>query len=234
MSDGPQGTPVTPAAVPAPAPGNTAVPAPPAATPATPEETPAAAEPPAAPASLLSDDGEGASDSSEAPASLLADEPVARSEAPESYEAYTMPEGVTMDEAMTDSFNALAKRYNLDQAGAQEFVNLHASQVNAARAADTALLNAQTAEWQKEITSTPEGLENVKRAKRVIKSHLTDAQRDLFVGEGAWLGSHPAVISMLASFDRKLGEDTPPSGNTTPAPKSTRPCDVMFPDLAGK
>jgi hypothetical protein len=145
-----------------------------------------------------------------------------------------MPEGIEMDDAMRDSFSVLAKSHHLDQAGAQAFVDLHAQQLLAARAADTAMLNEQVVEWQKQIKSTPEGLENIKRANRVIQSHMTAEQKEFFVGGDSWLASHPAVISLLASFDRKLSEDAPPTGNPSSEPTNLRPCDAMFPHLARK
>ncbi len=195
----------------------------------TPDPSTSTTEPTADGESLLGDDTEDSS------TSLLDDdaegtttEPMT---APDEYETFAMPDGLEMNEELTSEFSSLAKQANLDQATAQLFVDMHSKRVKAQLDADDAALKNQIADWKKEVKGAPDGADNINRAKRVFRQHMSEEQQQLFVGPNSWIGSHPQMIAFLASVDRKLAEDAPPPENATTKPKSDKAADVLFGEL---
>lgn len=74
--------------------------------------------------------------------------------APEEYEAFTMPEGMDVNEEALSTFSGLGKKHNLSQADAQELVDVGVKLVDDAQAKTLAAVQEEFAktvtDWKKE------------------------------------------------------------------------------------
>jgi len=135
--------------------------------------------------------------------------------APENYEAFKLPEGVTMDETATKTFSDLAKKNNMNQNAAQEFIDLHVGMVK--NWVDN-LQAQQVAERQKWVTSSREDKEfggpkldeNLGAAKAALTKFGTPAFLDFVDKSG--LGDHPEFIRFALHVANATKEDALPDG----------------------
>ena len=180
-------------------------------------ETPAAegdkpAEPPAAEAAA------------EAPAEVL----------PPSYEDFTFPEGITAAPEQIEAATGLFGKHHLDQAAAQEFIDLH-SQTISKMQADMVQHQVDEFEqtkrgWRSEFAKEHGNQrDTVARAANeavaIAFPKAEERQRiwEAFRATGA--GDHPAMLNLLARLGSKLTERQAPLNPTPPrmAPdKATR------------
>lgn len=149
----------------------------------------------------------------------------------ESYEAFTMPDGMEVDEALVGRFTPVAKELELDQAGAQKLVDLFAEIQAEAAEAQTTSWNAMQEQWAEDAKGDKEmggdkWDETVSLAARARDKFGTPALKDALNATGA--GNHPELIRFFARIGRLVGEDGFVSGETKPAPKTT--AEVMYPN----
>lgn len=185
---------------------------------------PAAAE--ASPPATLVEQG--------APATASADTPPAAEGAPAAqaaveYEAFSLPEGVTVDEEVLGEFKATAKELGLSQEGAQKLVEL---QGKVALKQQEAMQNMKT-QWaeasktDKEFGGEALG-ENLSVAKKALEAFASPDLRTLLNESG--LGNHPEVIRHFIRVGKAISED----GHVVSGAKAVTPSDPakrMFPSM---
>lgn len=157
-------------------------------------------------------------------------------EVPETYEAYKLPEGVQVDEAMLTEFNTVAKEYGLTQAQAQKLVDLQAKTAAAGETGRAEFLEqalkAQSDKWVNEIKSDPElgGAKfdaTVSTAVKAISTFFGDDFRQLLNDSG--IGNNPALIRGMHKIGLAISEDKLViPGSDASATEDKRPADVMF------
>lgn len=157
-----------------------------------------------------------AKDNAETPEAKLARETAEAkaNEVPETYEAYKLPEGVQVDEALLGEFNTVAKELGLTQAQAQKLVDL---QAKTAAAGETGrqeyleqALKVQSEKWVNEIKSDPElgGAKfdaTVSTAVKAISTFFGDDFRQLLNDSG--IGNNPALIRGMHKIGLAISED---------------------------
>jgi hypothetical protein len=185
-----------------------------------------------------------AKDSAETPEAKLEREAAEAkaNEVPETYEAYKLPEGVQVDEALLGEFNTVAKELGLTQAQAQKLVDL---QAKTAAAGDTGraeyleqALKAQSDTWVNEIKNDPElgGAKfdaTVSTAVKAISTFFGDDFRQLLNDSG--IGNNPALIRGMHKIGVAISEDKLViPGSDASVTEDKRAADVMFGDVFTK
>ena len=198
------------------APAATATPAAPAADPAAPVVAPAAAPAvdPAAPP---------AADPAKAPEPAAKPKEAEPAGAPEAYEAFKLPENLTLDETLMGDFGKVAKELNLPQEAAQKLVDIAASmQAKTVQGVQDAM-NAQAEAWEAETSNDKEVggtalQENLAVAKTAMEKFFPpDFAKFL---EDTKLGSHPAMVKGLFRVGKAISQDgfvPGRQGNTRPS-----------------
>lgn len=156
--------------------------------------------------------------------------------APETYEAFVVPEGFSLEEGDAKSFSEIARKHNLSQAAAQEFMDLGASRVAALAQQQQDAYKAITEGWAASTKADPEiGGKNlpatVKYAQKALAAfgEGTDAA-DAFETTG--LGNHPGIIKMLARIGKDLSEDSVVAGGNSTQPERKSAAEVLYPNMA--
>ncbi|BBI47343.1 hypothetical protein [Pseudomonas phage HU1] len=182
-----------------------------------------------------------AKDNAETPEAKLARETAEAkaNEVPETYEAYKLPEGVQVDEALLGEFNTVAKELGLTQAQAQKLVDL---QAKTAAAGETGreeflaqALKTQSDAWVNEIKSDPElgGAKfdaTVSTAVKAISTFFGDDFRQLLNDSG--IGNNPALIRGMHKIGLAISEDKLViPGSDASVTEDKRAADVMFGDV---
>lgn len=135
-------------------------------------------------------------------------------EVPDTYEAYKLPEGVQVDEALLGEFNTVAKELGLTQAQAQKLVDLQAKTAAAGESGRAEFLEqalkAQSDKWVNEIKSDPElgGAKfdaTVSTAVKAISAFFGDDFRQLLNDSG--IGNNPALIRGMHKIGLAISED---------------------------
>lgn len=208
-----------------PTPGAPAAPASPASAPAgapaAPADPAAAGLPSSRPESLLAVPAEEGTDPAAPPD---APDPAADADPPEpvtpdaiAYEPFTLPEGVTVDEASLAEAQALFAEAKLPQDAAQKFVDLYTDRVNALFQSQVEAAHRRNEEWVAEVKADPElGGEKFAAARAAAQKALArfgsaDLRRSL---DDLWVGNNPALFRFFARVGRALNEDAwyaPPS-----------------------
>lgn len=159
------------------------------------------------------------------------------------YEAWTLPEGVTLDEAKATEFNKLLGEFQAGskaeqaavQAFGQELIDRHVSELKSALARkDETYQQAwvkQTEDWKQAFVNDPEiGLNRqettVATANEFIATHGgTPEQQAEFrsLMQTTGLGNHPAMIRLLANAKNSAAFGAPqPLAGTPPTEKVSR------------
>lgn len=137
--------------------------------------------------------------------------------APESYTDFKMPEGMTSDAKLMDSFKAMAKKHNLSQETAQEFVTLQAEHAKSTGEAIVAQAEKQRADqiaaWQAE---TKKALgsgwkEELGFAGKALDAFWPPEFRKMLTASG--LGDHPLMVKGLVELGKKMSEAKPGEGS---------------------
>lgn len=130
--------------------------------------------------------------------------------APEKYEAFKLPEGVSLDDATMGEFQTLAKDLGLSQDNAQKLVDLGAklSQGESARVTET--VKQAKAEWEAASKADKEFggekfAENLGKANEVFAKFGTPELKQLLIDSG--LGNHPEVVRWAFRVSKALSED---------------------------
>lgn len=185
-----------------------------------------------------------AKDNAETPEAKLARETAEAkaNEVPETYEAYKLPEGVQVDEALLGEFNTVAKELGLTQAQAQKLVDL---QAKTAAAGETGreeflaqALKTQSDTWVNEIKNDPElgGAKfdaTVSTAVKAISTFFGDDFRQLLNDSG--IGNNPALVRGMHKIGLAISEDKLViPGSDASVTEDKRAADVMFGDVFTK
>lgn len=181
---------------------------------------------------LLADDDEGT------PEKKADGQPDAdKGKAPETYEAFTLPDGIQLDEEALASATPVFKDVGLNQEQAQKLVSLYADMQNKAAASQVAGFQQVKQAWVSEIKSDAEFggaklTQTLGAAKAVIgkygdKALLNDLK------EWGW-ANHPGLIRMLARVNADLSEDTLVNADAAAqaAPKSA--AEILWPSMYQK
>lgn len=166
--------------------------------------------------------------------------------APEKYEAYTLPEGVKIDDTKIVEFNEFAKSLNLSQAGAQQAIDFHVKALQAAQEAPLQVWKDQQTAWKEEIVKdsnygTGKDLrpEVKTRIGRMIDGlgPLAAPFREFMDYSGA--GNNPAAIRAFDALAKRFTEGTAVVGNgpgsagqTAPGAKPNSAAKALYPNLA--
>lgn len=174
-----------------------------------------------------------------------APKPDAATGAPEKYEAFTVPDGFTLDEAVATEAGTLFKGMNLSQADGQKLVDFYAAKtVEAAQAPFKAWKDTQEA-WTADIKADPElgpKLDVVRATVAKAIDGLGDPKlasdfREAMDYTGA--GNNPAFIKAFYRLSQKLTEGTHVAGRgpsphgQTPTGQNARPslAAAIYPNL---
>jgi hypothetical protein len=153
--------------------------------------------------------------------------------APENYEAFTLPDGFELDDAMSTQFSAVAKELNLTQEQAQKLVDLQtASAVDAGTKSAEAWADLKNS-WQTEAKADKEigGKafdENIGTAKLALEKYGSAELNSAIELTG--MGNHPEFIRLLYKVGLTLKEDklmTEGGGPVSPTERGK----VLFPDM---
>jgi hypothetical protein len=174
--------------------------------------------------------------------------PKAPAGAPDKYEAWTVPEGFSIDEPTSAEAGTLFKEMGLSQAQGQKLVDFYSKHSKATSDHLSDLVRQQNETWQNEAKNHPDlrgkldpggpVLTTISRAldglgNAQLKAEFQQAMD--FTGAG----NHPAFIRAFYAMAQKLTEGTHVAGNgPSPlgqqAPGSARPPTVaraMYPNL---
>lgn len=135
--------------------------------------------------------------------------------APEKYEAFKLPDGVKLDDAVMGEFGAVAKKLNLNQDSAQELVNIG---VKLSQRFETQLAEAhqkQRSDWEAASKADKEFggdklAENLGTARKARDAFVTP-EFNKFLDETG-LGNHPEMIRAFFRIGKAISEDRPPPG----------------------
>lgn len=146
--------------------------------------------------------------------------PEAPAGAPEAYEAFAVPDGMTLDAAALEAFAPVAKQLNLTQAQAQELVDVFAANVAAREAARV----AEVTGWADAARADPEiggakFTEHLAAAQAALRQFQSPALVAMLNETG--VGNHPEMIRLLAKVGRAIGEDKLVTGNAPARERTT-------------
>lgn len=151
----------------------------------------------------------------------------AKAGAPETYEAFTMPEGVTLDAARAAEFSTIAKGLGLTQVQAQQLVDLEIKNSTAQAEAHANTVKGWAAELKADKDYGGDKLPaTLADCKKVMDTFATPALREYLDGTG--LGNHPELVRFVAKIGKGLSEDVFVKGGTTTS-GSTTPAQAMYP-----
>lgn len=149
--------------------------------------------------------------------------------APEQYEAFNVPEGVTVDEQAMQDFTSLAKELNLSQASAQKLIDFQTQfQTAAAAKLQQEIDKATQAEnnaWKEETLKTFKP-EEIQDAVRGFRSAPKEVQQILAAGG---YDNHKAFVEFFRDVGRAIKEDKFETGRAGQKEKSA--ANVLYPDL---
>lgn len=152
--------------------------------------------------------------------SRLKDGPKNETSAPEKYEDFKLPEGVKLAEGITSTFTDLARKANLSQKDAQASLD---KLVEAQREQVQQDLKAQVDAWGEELAKDPEfgGDKLETETYPAVEQFLTaydpsGSLRELLL---SGLGTHPALVRVLATAGRAVKETSELVTGPRSAPK---------------
>lgn len=146
--------------------------------------------------------------------------------APEKYEAFTVPEGVTLDESAVTEFGALAKELNLTQEGAQKLVDYQVKFQQAQYAKLDEQVKKQAEDWAADTLKTYKK-EELADARRGFKSAPKEVQ-EMLAASG--FDNHKAFVEFFATVGKSLKEDKFETGKGKGGQVKTT-ANVIYPEL---
>jgi len=155
---------------------------------------------------------------------------------PEKYEDFKVPEGVTVDAAVIDSFKGLAKELGLTQEAAQKLVDFQAANEAAQVKKIGEFWDKQASDWlgeakaDKEIGG-PKFDESVAAANAALKQFGTPKLIEALQTYG--MGNHPEVIRAFARVGQAIQNDKLVPGGKG-GEQEVRAADVMYPSMRAK
>lgn len=144
--------------------------------------------------------------------------------APEKYEAFSLPEGVTLGEEYLAKFSESAKSANLSQEQAQEFMDRFSEQIGSEISRIQSEWGETQKTWVRELKEDKEfGGQNynatVEQANRALKRFGSPELTDLLMKSG--FGNSSALVKMLAKIDKATAEDKSVDGAPNSAEKKS-------------
>lgn len=164
--------------------------------------------------------------------------------APEKYEAFTVPEGFTLDEKVVGEANEIFKNLGLNQTQAQSLVDFYSAKIRETAEAPYKLYAETREKWQAEYKADPEignKLDVVKQTvSRALDSlgdpKLATSFREAMDITGA--GDNPAFIRTFYKLAQLVTEGKPvaagaPSkfGQSAPGAGPASAAKALYPDL---
>lgn len=155
---------------------------------------------------------------------------------PEKYE-FTAPEGMELDQQALERFEPFARKLGLNQATAQELVDLHAEVVAGVTQAQMDAHAEMVTNWAREAKDDPEFggeafTENVRVAQTTVARFGGDALKKLLNETG--LGNHPELIRFFLNVGKNISEDGHVTGDDASHQRTKSPAEVFYPDMAKK
>lgn len=140
---------------------------------------------------------------------------------PEEYADFTMPDGVTIDAEVGGEFKTLAKELGLNQAKAQQVMDLGAKLVQKADAQRAEAMATEVSKWAEASQSDKEFggdklAENLAGAKKALTEFGSPELKTMLNESG--LGNHPEVIRLLYRVSKAISEDSVVRGRAASAP----------------
>jgi len=182
--------------------------------------------------SLLADDDEGTPEK-KADGQADADD---KGKSPETYEAFTLPEGVALDETLlakaTPVFKSIGE--GLKQEDAQKLVTLFAEAQAEAAAQQVAGFNQVKKDWAAEIKADQdfggEKLPQTLGAAKAVLGKYGDKALLNDLKEWGW-ANHPGLIRMLARVNAHLSEDHLVTADATSQSEPKSPAERLWPGM---
>lgn len=148
---------------------------------------------------------------------------------PEKYEAWKLPEGMELNQQMSDEFTTAAKELKLTQEQAQKLVDIQVKYSNAVM--DEALANykATTEGWKSDSIKTfgSELNQQLSYSKKALDTFGNPGLVKLFDETG--LGNHPDVIRFCGAVGKLIGEDKFGEGQKRAPTKSV--AELFYPTM---
>ncbi len=144
---------------------------------------------------------------------------------PDAYADFTMPEGITLDEAALAEASPLFKELGLNQEQSQKVVDLYAKQVQAGSQKQVDDFNQLKSDWRNDSMKDDEFggdnfEENVKVAQNAINQYGTPGLKQLLDDYG--VGNHPEVVRFMVRVGQTLKEDVPGSAGSATSKEGDR------------
>lgn len=130
--------------------------------------------------------------------------------APESYEAFTVPDGMSLDESIMGEFSQLAKDANLTQEKAQGLVELGVKMAKGFESATQQSLDDLKAQFATDLANDNdlggEQLDaNLAIAQRAINAYGSKELKTMLSESG--LGKHPELVRFFHAVGQTVSED---------------------------
>jgi len=140
---------------------------------------------------------------------VVGDDDAGQVDVPETYEAFSMPEGVTLSEATSASLSEYAKSTGLTQDHAQKVADLVSNGVQEHDRKGMEQFKGLSAQWAEESKGDSEigGADfqaNLTVANKAMNQFADQDFKDLLNNSGA--GNHPAVIRTFNRIGKMMGE----------------------------
>lgn len=180
---------------------------------------------------LLADDDEGKS-----PEDKDGQADKSKDGAPETYEAFTLPEGVQLDEAALAEATPAFKEVGLSQEQAQKLVDVYAKLQQSAAEKTLAGFNQIKNDWKASLKADPEfggdKLPQTVGAAKAVLAKYGDKNLVNDLKEWGW-ANHPGLIKLLARVRGHLSEDTLETGDAAAQARVKSLAERMFPNMPG-
>ena len=131
-------------------------------------------------------------------------------DAPKDYEAFKVPEGVSLSKDMLSEFSSMAKDAKLSQEDAQKFINLASKSNMSVVQNQDKVFKDLVAGWKSEIQDDKDFggskyKDTLTGANRVLNKYGTRSLIKVLSSSG--IGNNPELIKMFARLDRAMSED---------------------------
>lgn len=148
-----------------------------------------------------------------------------KGKAPETYEAFTLPEGIAIDEATLAKATPIFKEAGLSQEQAQKLVSLYADMQQATAEQTLAGFQQLKQDWSSQIkadqTYGGDKLPKTLSAAKAVLTKFGDANLRNDLKEWGW-ANHPGLIRLLAKVQAELSEDTLVTADTAAQPAAPK------------
>lgn len=180
---------------------------------------------------LLADDDEGKSpEDKDGPADKSKDG------APETYEAFTLPDGMELDEKAMAKATPVLKELGHDQEKAQKLVSLFAELQQEAAAQQLAGFNQVKRDWYNAFKSDPEfggdKFDQSRGAAKAVLAKYGDKELVNDLKEWGWI-NHPGLAKLLARVNADLSEDKLERGDPASQSRPKTVAERLYPNMPG-